>query len=405
MKNRFCMKRLFFVLLLGLSICCALSGCHGPQYTEEEKEELEKRGEALMRAWLDEHVEDVGALTAEADVYRYPSGPHLLTDFVAGSFAEGGKVRDYLVNTKTSAVYLIHDGTLLSGVCLDYAFEKLGLESLRGDCRVIDHAAVLWLPDRGNSYMGVENVENGVWMPGELVLSLEKAEEGAGGEDGNEEELELLEAFVRSPDKREAIEYGGTILVPEEVNLEKFGMAYWLKQKEENGIVFENFYLSDAFENISTYRRRASYERYCFREIEDPDIRIFMRDIYWVEKNGKNGIEVVEGKESDLSDLKFKKTESGYLVTFTDYDHIFDFSIYADEGSDFLKHEYHSHEDREAYLSPGSTIGGDKYFEKDLYWKKAKEGGYVLANEDGTRKLFFGGEELIPRDERQQEAS
>ena len=101
--------------------------------------------------------------------------------------------------------------------------------------------------------------------------------------------------------------------------------------------------------------------------------------------------------ESDLSDLAFEKTKDGYLVTFTDRDHIFDFSIYADEGSEFLKHEYHSHEDREAYLSPGSKISGDRYFENDLYWKDAGEDGYLLTDEKGVRKLFFGGEELIPR--------
>ena len=57
MKNRLCFKRLFTVLLLALSVLCALSGCHGPQYKDEEKEELEKQGEALMQTWLDAHQE------------------------------------------------------------------------------------------------------------------------------------------------------------------------------------------------------------------------------------------------------------------------------------------------------------------------------------------------------------
>ena len=394
MKNHFFFKRLFTVLLPALFVLCALSGCHGPQYKEDEKEKLEEHGESLMQTWLDEHLEDSKVLTAEADIRMYPSGPHYLTDFVGGTFTDGGDVRDYLINTKTNAVYLVNDAALLSEVCLDYAFELMGLEGLRDACLVSNYAAAIWLPDRGNSYHGSEKTGQGIWMPGELTLSLEEAAEEA----GNDGQLKVLESFVRSPEGREPIEFGADIQVPEEVELEKFHMSYWMKQQEENGIVFENFYLSDPFENVSTYRGRASYERYSFRKIEDPDIRIFMKDAYWVEKNGKDGVELEEGKENNLSDLSFVKTENGYLVTFPDYDHIFDFSIYADEGSEFLKHEYHSHEDREAYLSPGSTIGGDRYFEHDLYWKEAGEDGYLLTDENGRRKLFFGGEELIPRD-------
>ncbi len=398
MKNHFCFKRLFTVLLLVLSVLCALSGCHGPQYKEDEKEELEKHGEALMQAWLDVHLENSKVLSSEADIYMYPSGPHYLTDFVAGTFSDGGNVRDYLINTKTNAVYLVSDASLLSDVCLDYAFEIMELEGLRDACRVSSSAAAMWLPDRGNSYAGREKTNQGTWMPGELTLSLEEAAEEAGNETGNDGQLKVLESFVRSPEGRDPIEFGAAIQVPEEVDLEKFGMAYWVKQQEKKGIVFQNIYLSDTFENVSTYSGRTSYERYSFRTIEDPDIRIFMKDAYWVEKNGKDGIEVVEGKENDLSDLSFVKTENGYLVTFPDYDHIFDFSIYAEEGSEFLKHEYHSHEDREAYLSPGSTIGGNRYFEHDLYWKEAGEDGYLLTDENGRRKMFLGGEELIPRD-------
>lgn len=392
MKNHLSLKKLLFVLLTGLCALCILSGCHGPQYKDEEKAELEKQGEALMQAWLDGHMQGSKVLTAEADIKMFPSGPHYLTDYVGGTIDDGGKARDYLINTKTEAVYLVHDDTLLTEVCLDYAFENLGLESVRDVCKVYNTLAFMWLPDRGNSYAGTEDIGTGTWLPGELILSLEEAAEG-----GKEAEVSLLESFVRSPEQRGPIGFGGSIRVPEEVDLEQYHMAYWLKQQEENGIVYQNLDLSDDFESISTYNSRASYDRYSFHKIEDPDIRIFMHDVLWVEKNGKDGIEVVEQKEYNLSDLSFEKTENGYLVTFPDYEHVFGFAIYADEGSEFLKHEYHSHEDREAYLSPGSKIGGDKYFEYDLYWKEVGGDGYLLTDEDGYQKMFYGGEELIPR--------
>ena len=439
LKNHPSLKTLLFTLLAGLSALCLLSACHGPQYKDEEKAELEKQGEDLIQAWLDGHMQGSKVLTAEADINMVPSGPHYLTDYVAGTLESGGKTRDYLVNTKTKDVYLIHDGELLTEVCLDYAFEKLGLESVRDNCRFYDVTASMWLPDSGNSFQGTEGPGAGTWLPGELALSLENAAaadatdqalkdvtDGAGnqagnnGEDeagdkagddaanevkdqianeaGNAAQIEILESFVCSPKERGLIAFGGSIVVPEEVDLEQYHMAYWLKQQEENGIVYQNLDLSDKFESISTYNSRASYNRRCFRKIEDPDIRIFMDEAYWVEKNGKDGIVIDEQKEYNLSDLSFEKTENGYLVTFPDYEHIFGFAIYADEGSEFLKHEYHSHEDREAYLSPGSKISGDKYFEYDLYWKEAGDGSYFLADEDGYRKNFYGGEELIPRD-------
>ncbi len=387
-----CLKKLFSAVLL-VAVLLSLAGCHGERFNEEEKTALEERGAATMKAWLEEHTEDGKVLTTQADVYMYPSGPTLLTDYAVGTCSVGERTRDYLVNTATDAVYLLHDGMLLTEVCLDYAFEKLELEGLREECGVSGQMAAMDLPDRGNSYSGVEHSPELVWMPGELTLSLESV--------GQEEQRRILAEFVFSPDTRGLIRFSGTFRVPDEVDLEKLDMAYWERQQEENGIVFTDFNMSDSLENISNYAGRVSYERYCFREIEDPDIRIRMKDTYQVEKSGKNGIEVVEGGKYDLSDLTFEKTKDGYLVKFTDYDHRFDFAIYADEGSEFLKNEYHSHEDREAYLSPGTKISGDRYFENDLYWKEAGEDGWILTNDDGIRKLFFGGEELIPRGPRQ----
>ena len=390
MRNHYDFKKLLPILLLALACAGLFAGCHGAQYKEDEKAALEEKGAALMQAWLDEHMKGGEVLSAEADILMYPSGPHYLTDYVAGNLTVGGKERGYYVNTGTGALYLYTDCGLLSDVCLDEAFRILGLNDAQDECVVVDYSASLWLPDTGNGFVNAEHDEAAILMPGELVLSLEEA--------GEEEQRSLLEDFVRSPGGREPIEFGGVIRVPEETDLERCGMAYWQKLQADYGIKFENFNLYDGFENIATYSDRAAYDRYCFREVEEPDIRIFMTEAYWVEKAGKDGIKVDEKKEYDFSDLKFEKTDEGYLVTFPDYDHVFGFMIYADEGSEFRKHEYHNHEDREAYLSPGSTISGDRYFEYDLYWKDAGEDGYLLTNEDGVAEWFYGGEELIPRE-------
>ena len=377
---------LFMLPVLGILLCA----CHGPRYEESEKEELERKGEDMMQEWLSGHMSGTNVTLAEANVLMIPSGPEYLTDYVAGTVSDGKDVRDYLINVRTDNVYLMYDSTLLTEVCLDHVLEKLNLDSYENDCDITGPSAALWLPDNGNSYHGTQNDPDLIWLPGDLTLSLEEA--------GHDEKSKVLENFVRSDAEREVIEFEGEIHVPDEVDLKKYDMAYFTAQQEENGIAFQYFHISDTFENVSVFGNRASYERYCFQKIDDPDIQILMKAEYREESKEDDGIKTVEDKKYNPSDLSFESTTDGYLVTFPDYEHIFEFSVYADKGSDFLKHEYLSHEDRQAYLSPGSRIGGERYSDIDLYWKETKDDRFLLTDKNGVRKLFFGGEELIPRE-------
>ncbi len=379
------MRRRFIILgMLAIFIfsACGFSSCHGPQYEEEDKENLEESGWTMMQDWLDENIEGSKVLSSEGCVNMIPSGPEYLTSFAEGAFSDGEETRDYLIDTATGTVYLLFDGERFSETCEDLVFEMLDLKDAREDCGVSDFSAELFLSAGNSVYNSKMNEEDLVWLPGDLVISMDN---------------EALEGFIRDGGRKDEIQVGGTIRVPEEVSLEGYDMEYWLKQRSDRGFYFNSFHLMDSLEEIATFSGQTTYHRYRFQEVEDLDIRIYMRDKYWVEKSGKDGVQVLEAAESDFSDLTFKKTADGYLVTFPDREHIFDFSIYADPGSKFLKTEYHSHEDREAYLSPGSQITGDRYFENDLYWKETDDRGYVLSNDDGTRKIFFGGEELIPR--------
>ena len=387
-------KRLIILGLMSIFIISAsgFSSCHGPQYEEEEKEGLEENGRTMMQGWLDENISGSAVQSAEGCIEMIPSGPQYLTDYVTGTFSKGNETRDYLLDTVTGAVYLLSEGELFNKACEDLSFEILDLNRARDGCNVSSFSAELSIPAGNSYYNGSEEFEDPVWLPGEMVLSLENA--------GDDKALKILEGFVRDSGRKEEIEISGTILVPKELSLESYNMEYWLKQRSDRKIYFNTFHLLDPLEEIATFSGQTTYHRYCFREIEDPDIRIYMRDRYWVEKSSKDGVKVTESQDSDPSDLTFKKTEGGYLITFPDRESIFDFSIYADPGSRFLEYNYHSHEDREAYLSPGSQITGDRYFEKDLCWKETEENGFLLSNEDGTRKIFFGGEELIRQKQR-----
>ena len=388
MRNK---RRLFFVSLIIVIffVSCGFSGCRGPQYEEEDKKKLEETGGKQMQEWLDKNMTGREVLSSEGYVIMIPSGPHYLTDLVTGTFSDKGEIRNYLVDTKSDGVYIAYDNTLFNEVCLDFIYEVLDLENYREECDVMRLGTGFRIPAGGKNLIYKETASGEVWLPGELVLELEEA--------ANDDARKILEEFVRDKDNRQMIGIGGSIRVPDEAVLEKYNMTFWVKEREGNGLFFENFDLSDSFEDIATYSGRAVYHRYCFHEVDDPDIRIRMKETYWVEKEEKREIKVIEGRESDFNDLSFEKTENGYLITFPDREHIFDFTIYADKDSEFLKHEYHSHEDREAYKSPGSVISGDRYFENDLYWKEAGDLGFVLTNDDGIRKSFFGGEELIPR--------
>lgn len=388
MRNK---RLLFFASLVVVIflVSCGFSSCRGPQYEEEDKKNLEETGGKQMQEWLDKNMTGREVLSSEGYVIMIPSGPHYLTDLVTGTFSDKGEIRNYLVDTKSDGVYITYDNTLFNEVCLDYVYEALNLENYREDCDVMRLGTGFRIPAGGKNLIYKETASDEVWLPGELVLKLEDA--------ADDDVRKILDEFVRNKENRQVIGIGGTISVPDEAVLEKYSMDFWVKEREENGLFFENFDLYDSYEDISTYSGRAVYHRYCFCQVDDPDIRIRMKETYWVEKEEKGEIKVIEGRESDFNDLSFEKTENGYLITFPDREHIFDFTIYADKDSEFLKHEYHSHDDREAYKSPGSVISGDRYFENDLYWKEAGDLGFVLTNDDGIRKSFFGGEELIPR--------
>ena len=388
MRNK---RLLFFASLVVVIflVSCGFSSCRGPQYEEEDKKNLEETGGKQMQEWLDKNMTGREVLSSEGYVIMIPSGPHYLTDLVTGTFSDKGEIRNYLVDTKSDGVYITYDNTLFNEVCLDYVYEALNLENYREDCDVMRLGTGFRIPAGGKNHTYKETLSGEVWLPGELVLKLEEA--------SNDDARKILEEFVSNKDNRKMIEIGGSFRVPDEAVLDKYDMAFWVKEREENGLFFESFDLYDSCEDIATYSGRAVYHRYGFHKVDDPDIRILMKENYWVEKEEKGEIKVIEGRESDFNDLSFEKTENGYLITFPDREHIFDFTIYADKDSEFLKHEYHSHEDREAYKSPGSVISGDRYFENDLYWKEAGDLGFVLTNDDGIRKSFFGGEELIPR--------
>lgn len=388
MRNK---RLLFFVSLIVVIflVSCGFSSCRGPQYEEEDKKNLEETGGKQMQEWLDKNMTGREVLSSEGYVIMIPSGPHYLTDLVTGTFSDKGEIRNYLVDTKSDGVYITYDNTLFNEVCLDYVYEVLNLENYREDCNESRLSTGFRIPAGTKNKVYEETLSDEIWLPGELVLKLEDA--------ADDDVRKILDEFVRNKDNRQVIGIGGTIRVPDEAVLEKYNMTFWVKEREEKGLFFKNFDLYDSYEDIATYSGRAVYHRYCFHEVDDPDIHIRMKETYWVEKEEKGEIKVIEGRESDYNDLTFEKTNDGYLITFPDREHTFDFSIYADKDSEFLKHQYHSHEDREAYKSPGSVISGDRYFENDLYWKEAGDLGFVLTNDDGIRKSFFGGEELIPR--------
>ncbi len=383
-------KHLFTVVLLALLfICCGFSGCRGPQYSEEDENGLSEAGREMMQSWLDENLSGAKVETAFAQIDMIPSGPHYLTNYVSGTFEDGGNRGNYLINTADGEVFLLYDEEPFLKSCLPYVFRALDFTGREEECSVENFSAMLWFPEETGTNPDEPVGTDGVWLPGDLVLTLRESGEEAGA---------VLEAFVSSPEERTQLVIGGQILVPEDVSLEAYDMKYFLDEREKAGLRFGNFLCKDRFEERSVFGKQTTYTRYGFAEMDEPDCRIFMREKTVEEEENDGEITVTENRESRFLDLTFRKTDEGWLIVFPDREHRFDFSIYADGDSDFLQQEYHSHEDREAYLGPGEVIGGNRYFERDLFWKEADDGSFVLTTEDGRIKSFFGGEELIPRD-------
>lgn len=414
---------IFITMIFSVIILSGFSSCHGPQYEETEKTEMEEKGREVMQAWLDEHIPGAGVLSAEAYIERYPSGPYYLTDIVDGSFNDGEMERKYEVKLGNGKVFLEGDMYLLAEQVKPYLLEHLKLSEKSSECVFTGFNVSLQeeadLFRKGKAY-SEKSVDIGM-LPGELVLALTEADPDSMKEflkqkeetaiSWNQEACDLMEDFIRHPENRPEMHVNGDINIPEDINLQKYDMAFFDDLNVKEGLYFR--YLSlcqhpgkkhkDMFsaESMGPYYievrcsgRSTEYERYVRKPFED--FFIEYEEEYYREESRNGTITVKEQYSNDVEQLTMNRTENGYSFSFMDNDW-FIFTILTDGSSKLYEHEYTDRFDQAANIGSGS-YGGDRYIDHELHWKKRDDGALTLANSDGIAAWFNNADELVIRD-------
>ena len=237
---------IFITMIFSVIILSGFSSCHGPQYEETEKTEMEEKGSSVMQAWLDENIPGAKVLTAEAYIERYPSGPYYLTDIVDGSFNDGEMERKYEVKLGNGNVFLEGDMNLLAEQMKPYLLEHLKLSENSTECNFSGFNVSLQeeadLFRKGKVY-SEKSVDIGM-LPGEFVIALTSADPDGMQEffnqkednviSWNQEACSLMDDFIRRPENRPEIHVNVDINIPEDYDLQKYNMAFFdsLNKKE-----------------------------------------------------------------------------------------------------------------------------------------------------------------------------
>lgn len=414
---------IFITMIFSVIILSGFSSCHGPQYEETEKTEMEEKGSSVMQAWLDENIPGAKVLTAEAYIERYPSGPYYLTDIVDGSFNDGEMERKYEVKLGNGNVFLEGDMNLLAEQMKPYLLEHLKLSENSTECNFSGFNVSLQeeadLFRKGKVY-SEKSVDIGM-LPGELVIALTSADPDGMQEffnqkednviSWNQEACSLMDDFIRRPENRPEIHVNVDINIPEDYDLQKYNMAFFdsLNKKERlyfrylslcqhPGKLKEDIFAPDSmgpyYIEVRCNGNNAEYERYVRKPFED--FYIEYEEEYYREESRNGTITVKEQYSNDVGQLAMNRTENGYSFGFKDNDW-FIFKILTDGSSKLYEHEYTDRFDQAANIGSGS-YGGNRYIDHELHWKKRDDGALTLANSDGTAAWFNNADELVIRD-------
>ena len=414
---------IFITMIFSVIILSGFSSCHGPQYEETEKTEMEEKGSSVMQAWLDENIPGAKVLTAEAYIERYPSGPYYLTDIVDGSFNDGEMERKYEVKLGNGNVFLEGDMNLLAEQMKPYLLEHLKLSENSTECNFSGFNVSLQeeadLFRKGKVY-SEKSVDIGM-LPGELVIALTSADPDGMQEffnqkednviSWNQEACSLMDDFIRRPENRPEIHVNVDINIPEDYDLQKYNMAFFdsLNKKERlyfrylslcqhPGKLKEDIFAPDSmgpyYIEVRCNGNNAEYERYVRKPFED--FYIEYEEEYYREESRNGTISVKEQYSNDVGQLAMNRTENGYSFSFMDNDW-FIFTILTDGSSKLYEHEYTDRFDQAANIGSGS-YGGNRYIDHELHWKKRDDGALTLANSDGTAAWFNNADELVIRD-------
>ncbi|MBQ7534356.1 MAG: hypothetical protein IJT43_01915 [Stomatobaculum sp.] len=356
------MKKISVFLILLLAAVLTLSGCDQEQYTEEEEKQVTEKGTEMMQAWLSENVPDAELEKCEAFIDRVIGGRYYLTDYASGTFRQNEETIIFAINTVTGTVYLHQREKELEEAASAYLYETMGItpEHPSFSCHVMAPAK------DGGSTTKTFHDSFDFGLP-------------AGIED--------IDAFVRDPASRPQIQVMTDFKVPDDIDLFAWDLAAIKKLGEECGMYYQTLDMYNTDQEFSSlWTRETSAYQYGWLEKEGLRLRCVTR--YRSETPDRKTNELVLSDRTFVpdTDLIFEKTENGFRYSFPNKEWDHGFYIYADEGSDFLKHDYLFFQDEEGQVG----IKGKE--SEAMTWKKREDGSYVMVEAaHGTVPYFTEG--------------
>lgn len=360
-------RKLIAIISIMAMCCLSLTGCRGPQYTEEEAQAVVEKGTALMEKWIKKNCPDGKLVEIDHWDKQYPSGPSYLTDFVYGTMNDGIKDRRFQANIDTGFVALQPDDEMMDS--FKECCKKLYLESLDldPDTEIYEnsyYANIIYSPlcaESTDSWADGSFEFSG--LPGEFVL-----------QNGDVSE------FVNDPDRGVTIRIQGWMRnLPDDFVIEDYTYEDILARQEKYNIDYGYLIMENSNESLhilGDYK----YEKWQYEDFKGRTVynRCVKREAE-IDRWGK--LVQKEYTPSPEDSVKIEKTDTGYIFKMDRSEELY-FVLYVPDGDELLKHDY-------IEKATSSGLRDIKYT-----WQKTDH-GWTLVSGKGNELKFYTTTELV----------
>ncbi|MCR5108022.1 MAG: hypothetical protein K6B28_07640 [Lachnospiraceae bacterium] len=356
---------LVFILALGII------GCRPDPPETPESKSVETKGREIMQQWIDDNLP--GAEIKDCSpFYDWETGSGgYLTDYATGAIVKDDNITLFSVNTLTGAVYLGERRDELTAEVSEYVCEAMNLtpEGSAISCYVMAPAK-----DGGSEKETIHDYFD-LGLPA--------------GTDN-------IREFVRDPDSRLNILLTGRFDLSDNSNISVYGLEWLDKLSEECGIIFDDleFADTDSHLSVSTGKSAGFYETGVLKK---EDLTLHLVTHYREESvddptlSARSGAKII--KEDNYldpdKDIIIEKNADSYTYSIENKDWEYGFYIYAEAGSEALKHDYlHIPDVNDEFLYPKDKNNESRI---PMNWSKQDDGSYALTESThGTIPLFKG---------------
>ena len=362
------MKRTLFcicVVLIAVMVF-GLTGCTREAYTQEETDQITQKGMEMMRAWLDENMPEAEIENCEAlSLWSYDHAMYL-TDYTRGNILHKGEKIQFSIHTVTGQVYFNHRQQEFADAVRTYLCETAGIpfETEESDFSCAYMAPICAHDAEGNAKFGCDYLDLGIPA-----------------------EVQNIEVFVRAPESRLQIDVMWTKpSPPENTDFSAYSLVLFRDLRQSCGLRIDHINMDNGS---------------CYFTVEDGMEGAFGEYGNWYEEEGlwfrgpvRVRWETLDQQTNEISehqwvfdpeeDLTVEQTGTGWIFTTSDHAWGYDFQIYAEEGSECLRHDYLL---MDADWDPESEKSGIL-----MSWTKQEDGTYKLVHgESGQSKPLSDG--------------